>query len=200
METGAGFMYYRKMCGSYSSPGSWFQFKKGLSARISPLNIDELFKHYNFIALIKHIRGIECENAAIAFDNLELYIRLLYQFPWKCEYRTLKTYCGFYSTMIDKLMPCNRKIFEMLGYVPNNESVLEGNPILELTILPAPQTLLTVGFDCLVASAHCKLRQNIFNSNMQFRTIDYKIPDNDKQFTEYNKLDRRVGIRNSSSS
>ncbi|CAI9726121.1 Hypothetical predicted protein [Octopus vulgaris] len=119
---------------------------------------------------------------------MELYTRLLYRFPWKYEYRTLKTYNGFYSTMIDNLMPCNREIFKMLGYTPNNESILEGNAILELAIVPTSQTLLTIGFDCLVASAQCKLRRNKFSHNMQFRTVDYETSDNHKQFTKYNKL------------
>ncbi|GAB1599951.1 uncharacterized protein LOC115223998, partial [Argonauta hians] len=160
-------------------PGdSMLQLRNKISEDIRPYLFDSnLFNHSIFKKITPNFNDLDFEKATIAFYNLEKYARLLYRFPWKDEFRTLKTYCGFYRTMVDNLMPYTREIFSAFGYVPSNRNGHEFNTILQLDSDPCPETLLTVGFDCIKASAQFKYMYDLscnLSSNLNLKTIPPK--------------------------
>ncbi|XP_067650809.1 uncharacterized protein [Haliotis asinina] len=91
------------------------------------------------------------DKAAEAFQNLEKYFILLYKMPWKREFRKLKTYCGYFQSKIRSHLEDPESILCLVGFQPDtaNTLVLKGEP--------DPQLIITVAFECVVATVECEM-------------------------------------------
>ncbi|ESO95090.1 hypothetical protein LOTGIDRAFT_232192 [Lottia gigantea] len=92
------------------------------------------------------------EKSAQAFTELEKYLKLLYDHPWKKEFRVLKLYSGFFNSKVKSHLRNPEQIFEMVGYKRVNESEM----ILQ-EVKPNRERLINVCFECLVGAVACKL-------------------------------------------
>lgn len=104
-----------------------------------------------------------------AFSNLELYFILLVEQPWKPEFKKLKMYGGFYRTKIKSVLPEPENIFKLAGYdIDKNKTLL---------VLKRPihrDTLLTLAFDCRMATSLCL---NIEEHYKKLRSLDKSVGD-----------------------
>ncbi|XP_046557100.1 LOW QUALITY PROTEIN: uncharacterized protein LOC124266341 [Haliotis rubra] len=128
--------------------------KKLVRDSLSRIERQYRFQYQEFWAVIEKTteRGkLIPDKAAEAFQNLEKYFILLYKMPWKREFRKLKTYCGYFQSKIRSHLEDPESILCLVGFQPDtaNTLVLKGEPDLQL--------IITVAFECVVATVECEM-------------------------------------------
>ncbi|CAG9864253.1 unnamed protein product [Phyllotreta striolata] len=94
--------------------------------------------------------------AALGFNAIQMYAGNLLAQPWRKEYRTLKTYCGFYKHQVEANLLGADKLFIDMGYRYLGEGLL----VLEGPI--CPDRVTAVSRDCLIAYVECQILKAIW--------------------------------------
>nr|CAH7714594.1 unnamed protein product [Callosobruchus chinensis] len=94
--------------------------------------------------------------ASTGFAAIQLYAGNLLSQPWRKEYRTIKTYCGFYKHQVEANLVGAELLFESMGYKRDRDGifVLSG-PI-------CPDRVSAVSRDCLIAYVECQILKIIW--------------------------------------
>ncbi|KAH3773964.1 uncharacterized protein LOC127845788 isoform X2 [Dreissena polymorpha] len=86
-----------------------------------------------------------------AFRHVEGYIILLCLMPWKQEFCKLKKYGGFFRTKVESHLKNVESLFRKIGYRESSSQ------LLKLDVVPPPDILLYIAFECLMASVECEI-------------------------------------------
>lgn len=130
--------------------------------------------------------------AATGWNAIQLYAgNLLFQ-PWRKEYRTIKTYCGFYKHQIEANLLGAERMFEAMGYKH------VGNGILELDGPICPDAITNVSQDCLIAYVECQILKTIWEGVatiswldvFEFRKLHICSPDEAIRVLKYRQHER----------
>lgn len=94
--------------------------------------------------------------AIMGFNAIQMYAGNLLAQPWRKEYKTLKTYSGFYKHQVEANLIGAEKLFEAMGYRYYGEGLL----VLEDPI--CPDRVTAVSRDCLIAFVECQILKAIW--------------------------------------
>ncbi|GAB1609070.1 uncharacterized protein LOC115223998, partial [Argonauta hians] len=136
-----------------------------LLAEDQPRKVLDKFFIDVLIANVKSVK-FDIEKALLALSYLEVYAALLYRYPWKTEYWTIKHHCGFYRTMLDPCLLGVDKILEKFGY-----RSIAGQCF---RLVPKPLdsvSLLKMGAQCLLAHSEFKIIRRACDSA---QSMDYE--------------------------
>lgn len=117
------------------------------------------FRHTTFGTVIRRTVGqgrFQGDRAAAGFQNLEKYLLLLVEQPWKREFWLLKTYGGFFCTKVKAHLECPEQILHIVGYLKPEGAPGADDTTLILENCPDPEQALSVAFDCQVAAIVCR--------------------------------------------
>ncbi|CAH1955391.1 unnamed protein product [Acanthoscelides obtectus] len=94
--------------------------------------------------------------ASTGFAAIQLYAGNLLSQPWRKEYRTIKTYCGFYKHQVEANLVGAELLFEAMGYKRERDGIL----VLHGPI--CPDRVSSVSRDCLIAYVECQILKIIW--------------------------------------
>lgn len=105
--------------------------------------------------------------AATAWSAISLYAVNLVAQPWRKEYRTLRTYSGYYKHEVQANLIGAELMFEQMGYKHAGREVL----MLEGPI--DPDKVTNVSRDAIVAFVECQILKQIWESVSKNYTISW---------------------------
>ncbi|XP_015179595.1 PREDICTED: uncharacterized protein LOC107068067 isoform X1 [Polistes dominula] len=105
--------------------------------------------------------------AATAWSAISLYAANLVAQPWRKEYRTLRTYSGFYKHEVQANLIGGELMFEQMGYKHAAREVL----VLEGPI--DPDKVTNVSRDAIVAFVECQILKQIWECVSKNYTVSW---------------------------
>lgn len=103
-------------------------------------------------------KASDCSSLRIgrAFEAIHQFANNLYAKPWRPEYRTIRTYSGFYQQDIEAHLFNAEQLFNEMGYQrqPNGTLLLEGDVCLD--------QVSNVSRDAIIAFVECQLMSAAF--------------------------------------
>ena len=102
-----------------------------------------------------------------AFEAIDQYAINLLVSPWRPEWKSIHSFCGYFRRTIDSILVNYEKIFELLGFAYDKST-----NIYKLIEIPIdPDKVSEISLECLVAIVECKIMANIYN------LVKSKFPD-----------------------
>ncbi|GLV40571.1 tamo [Carabus blaptoides fortunei] len=98
--------------------------------------------------------------AALAWNAVSMYAGNLLSQPWRKEYRTIKTYSGFYKHQIEANLVGAEAMFEAMGYKHAGDGIL----VLEGPV--CPDRVANVSQDSIVAFVECQILKTIWEEHI----------------------------------
>lgn len=118
---------------------------------------EEKFSFHEFHKIL-NLSSTECdfslEKASKAFERLEFYLVTIWKNSWKPEFKRMRKYCGFYQTKIESHLKKSEEVFKLIGYVESADCLVLNRRLNQ-------DVVLSVGFECIVASIECHLVSKI---------------------------------------
>ncbi|XP_033753942.1 uncharacterized protein LOC117337200 [Pecten maximus] len=128
------------------------QAKQYIQQHLYQAKPGERFQFAEFASIISDSAAMPYfspNKASTAFQNLEIYLILILNSPWKSEYKTLRKYSGFFQSKIEAHLQNATSIFKLVGYSETKDG------ILTLVRRINKDIVLAVAFECLVAAEEC---------------------------------------------
>ncbi|EFN68059.1 Protein tamozhennic [Camponotus floridanus] len=105
--------------------------------------------------------------AATAWSAISLYAANLLAQPWRKEYRTVRTYSGYYKHEVEANLIGAELMFEQMGYKHTGLGVLTLDGPID------PDKVSNVSRDAIVAFVECQILKQIWESVSQNYTISW---------------------------
>ncbi|EZA61545.1 hypothetical protein DMN91_003443 [Ooceraea biroi] len=105
--------------------------------------------------------------AATAWSAISLYAANLLAQPWRKEYRTVRTYSGYYKHEVEANLIGAELMFEQMGYKHTSLGVLTLEGPID------PDKVSSVSRDAIVAFVECQILKQIWESVSQNYTISW---------------------------
>ncbi|XP_033336472.1 PUB and ZnF_RBZ domain-containing protein tamozhennic [Megalopta genalis] len=105
--------------------------------------------------------------AATAWSAISLYAANLLAQPWRKEYRTLRTYSGYYKHEVEANLIGAELMFEQMGYKHTGLGVLTLEGPID------PDKVSSVSRDAIVAFVECQILKQIWENVSQNCTISW---------------------------
>ncbi|XP_029156024.1 uncharacterized protein LOC114928825 isoform X2 [Nylanderia fulva] len=105
--------------------------------------------------------------AATAWSAISLYAANLLAQPWRKEYRTVRTYSGYYKHEVEANLIGAELMFEQMGYKHTGLGVLTLEGPID------PDKVSNVSRDAIVAFVECQILKQIWESVSQNYTISW---------------------------
>ncbi|KAK1124343.1 hypothetical protein K0M31_006711 [Melipona bicolor] len=105
--------------------------------------------------------------AATAWSAISLYAANLLAQPWRREYRTLKTYSGYYKHEVEANLIGAELMFEQMGYKHTGLGVLTLEGPID------PDKVSSVSRDAIVAFVECQILKQIWENVSQNYSISW---------------------------
>ncbi|XP_014472168.1 PREDICTED: protein tamozhennic [Dinoponera quadriceps] len=105
--------------------------------------------------------------AATAWSAISLYAANLLAQPWRKEYRTVRTYSGYYKHEVEANLIGAELMFEQMGYKHTGLGVLTLEGPID------PDKVSSVSRDAIVAFVECQILKQIWESVSQNYTISW---------------------------
>ncbi|XP_060083833.1 uncharacterized protein LOC132563092 [Ylistrum balloti] len=128
------------------------QAKQYIQQHLYNAKPSERFKFQEFATIITESAAMPYfspNKASSAFQNLEIYLILILNSPWKSEYKTVRKYSGFFQSKIESHLQNATSVFKLVGFSETKDGVLT------LVRRINKDFILAVAFDCLVAAEEC---------------------------------------------
>ncbi|CAD6243814.1 GSCOCG00013153001-RA-CDS [Cotesia congregata] len=107
--------------------------------------------------------------ACSAWIAISLYAANLLAQPWRKEYRTLRTYSGYYKHEIETNLIGAELMFELMGYKPT----LHERGVMTLEGPIDPDRVSFVSRDAIVAFVECQIMKQIWENVSQTFTVSW---------------------------
>ncbi|KAG8039488.1 hypothetical protein G9C98_008131 [Cotesia typhae] len=107
--------------------------------------------------------------ACSAWIAISLYAANLLAQPWRKEYRTLRTYSGYYKHEIETNLIGAELMFELMGYKPT----LHERGVMSLEGPIDPDRVSYVSRDAIVAFVECQIMKQIWENVSQTFTVSW---------------------------
>ncbi|XP_015610498.1 protein tamozhennic [Cephus cinctus] len=105
--------------------------------------------------------------ACTAWSAISLYAANLLAQPWRKEYRTLRTYSGYYKHEVEANLIGAELMFELMGYKHTGLGVLALEGPID------PDKVSSVSRDAIVAFVECQIFKEIWESVSQNFTVSW---------------------------
>ncbi|KAG7210768.1 hypothetical protein KM043_012262 [Ampulex compressa] len=105
--------------------------------------------------------------AATAWSAISLYAANLLAQPWRKEYRTLRTYSGYYKHEVEANLIGAELMFEQMGYKHTGLGVLALEGPID------PDKVSSVSRDAIVAFVECQILKQIWENVSQNCTVSW---------------------------
>lgn len=105
--------------------------------------------------------------AATAWSAISLYAANLLAQPWRKEYRTVRTYSGYYKHEVEANLIGAELMFEQMGYKHTGLGILTLDGPID------PDKVKNVSRDAIVAFVECQILKQIWESVSQNCTISW---------------------------
>ncbi|OWF45092.1 uncharacterized protein LOC110457449 [Mizuhopecten yessoensis] len=128
------------------------QTKQHIQQHLYHVKPNDRFRYQEFASIINESAAMPYFSpvkASTAFQNLELYLILILNSPWKPEYKTVRKYSGFFQSKIEAHLQNAATVFKLVGYSETKDGVLT------LIRRINKDVILAVAFECLVAAEEC---------------------------------------------
>lgn len=137
------------------------QAKMCIQQHLYQANPSDRFQYKEFAAIINGSAAMPYfspTKASTAFQNLEVYLILILNSPWKSEFKSVRKYSGFFQSKIEAHLQNAASVFKLVGYSETKEGVLT------LVKRINKDVILAVAFECLVAAEECYIINAAYQS------------------------------------
>lgn len=120
---------------------------------------EEKFSFHEFHKILNFSSSesdFDLTKASEAFETLEFFLITIWKNSWKPEFKRIRKYCGFYQTKIESHLKKSEEVFKLIGYVENGDTLVLNRRLNQ-------DVVLSVGFECILASVECILVSRIRN-------------------------------------
>lgn len=140
-----------------------------LAEFLSVCKPEEKFSFHEFHKILNFSSSesdFDLTKASEAFETLEFYLVTIWKNAWKPEFKRIRKYCGFYQTKIESHLKKSEEVFKLIGFVENGDTLVLNRRLNQ-------DVVLSVGFECILASVECILVSRIRNRiEMPIRPCD----------------------------
>lgn len=91
------------------------------------------------------------------FESISQYANNLFKRPWRTEYRTIKTYSGFFIHEIKSNLIDPEELFLTMGYMRTNANELVLKDVI------CPDRMMNMSRDAMTAYTECKIMNHIYS-------------------------------------